>query len=485
MKRFFAVAIALIMILAISGCGKKRRTPIQLTLSTEDSEAILNAAGIRLPDVEEAKGANSVVKYFGWKDPYQNYDDDEIVNTGYWTFEHKYGGSIEYIETEYFDRHDDLARLILAGTPPDLMPGGSGSCAMFPMNAVKGMIQSVDSYIDYGNPLWSSVKEIADFFVLGGKHYQIVIYTTPGSVCLYNRRVINEWGFDDPAELYYNDEWTWDVFYEMCLDFSDLDEDRFALDGYGYTGATVDSTGQQILQMDEDGNFYSNLDSPELERAWNVIYDLCKNDCNYRDASGNRWARRDQDGGPCGLNSGNLLFYITNYTSFTLPVDDVESNFGAISEGELMFAPLPRDQNGDGNYYMLSDFDDVKGALCIINNADNPDGAALLASCIRFKTIDPIIQAIDSRQLQEVYLWSDEMLDMRDECQRIADEHFLFSYCGNLNETLESAINSVCWGIPRSNSPLSWAQLKENNRDAIEYGVEELNALISEYNQGN
>ena len=483
-KRISAVLLAIMLIIGITGCGSKKREPIKLTLSTEDSAAILNAAGIRLPDVEEARGANSTVNYFGWKDPYQNYSDDEIINTGYWTFENKYGGSLNYIETDYFERTDDLSRLIMAGTPPDLMPGGSGSCAMYPMNAINEMIQAVDDYIDYNDNLWYPVKDIADYFVLGGKHYQIVIYTTPGNLCLYNRRVMSEYGYDDPADLYWNDEWTWDVFADMCLDFSDPDEDRFALDGYGYAGATVDATGQQIVQLDEEtGKFYSNLDSPEIERAWDVIYELCKNDCNYRNSAGDRWARRDMDGGPCGLNDGRLLFYILQYYAFTLPVEEVESNFGAISEGELMFVPLPRDPAGDGNYYLVSDFDDVNGALCIVNNAKNPEGAALLASCIRFKVIDPVVQQIDRRQLQEVYLWSDEMIEMKEECQRIAQEHYLFSYGGNLNPNLETALNDISWAIPRSSSPQSWAQLKESNRDRIEYYIEELNGLIEEHNQ--
>ena len=243
MKRVISMAFVLIMTTALFGCGGRKRTPIQLTLSTEDSEAILNAAGIRLPDADVAKGTGTVVNYLSWGDPYQNYSDDEIINTGYWTFENKYGGSINYIETDYFERFDELARQVTAGTPPDLFPGGSGSTACFPMRAIKGVTQPVDDYIDYDDPLWNPVKGVADFFRLGGKHYQIVIYSAPYSVCLYNRRVMSEYGYDDPADLYWNDEWTWDVFEDMCIDFSDPDEDRFALDGYWYAGGISDSTG--------------------------------------------------------------------------------------------------------------------------------------------------------------------------------------------------------------------------------------------------
>ena len=52
MKRAFAVLLAVLMIIALVGCGKAQREVIKLTLSTEDAEAILAAAGIMLPDAE-------------------------------------------------------------------------------------------------------------------------------------------------------------------------------------------------------------------------------------------------------------------------------------------------------------------------------------------------------------------------------------------------------------------------------------------------
>lgn len=83
MKRAFAVLLAVLMIIALVGCGKAQREVIKLTLSTEDAEAILAAAGIMLPDAETTACAGSVVKWYAWYDSLQNYSEDEIVNTGY------------------------------------------------------------------------------------------------------------------------------------------------------------------------------------------------------------------------------------------------------------------------------------------------------------------------------------------------------------------------------------------------------------------
>lgn len=104
MKRIIALVLALVTIFAFVGCGKERREIVKITLSSENSEAILAAAGIRLPDVEEAAGANSTVTWLSWYDDFHNYDETEIVNTGFFTFTEKYGGEVEWIECDYFER---------------------------------------------------------------------------------------------------------------------------------------------------------------------------------------------------------------------------------------------------------------------------------------------------------------------------------------------------------------------------------------------
>ena len=231
MKRIFAIILAVLMITALVGCGSKKRQPIILTLSTEDSEAILKAAGITLPDASETAAANSTITFFSWFDPINNYSEAEVINTGYWTFREKYGGTVEYYECSYDTRYDELANLIMAATSPDFFPAGVSSEATFPMYCVKGTFSPVDAYIDYTEPLWEEMAEPAQAFTLADKCFAFITDITFRNICPYNRRVVNEWGFDDPAQLYANDEWTWDVFYDMCVEFSDPDSNRYAIDG--------------------------------------------------------------------------------------------------------------------------------------------------------------------------------------------------------------------------------------------------------------
>ncbi len=479
MKKIISLALVLLMIIALVGCGSNKRQIVEVTLSTEDAEAILAAAGIALPDVEEAAAAGSTIKWFAWYDPLHNYSEDEVVNTGHWTFTQKYGCTVEWIETTWAARFDDLATKTLGGNAPDFYPADNET---FPDGALKGMFQAVDQYIDYNDPLWKDMKEYVDrYFNLGGHHFAIVTDNAFESVVPYNTRVIEEWGFDDPAELYYNDEWTWDVFYDMCLEFTEPDLDRYALDGWAYTNAIMDSSGVQIISYDiNEEKFVCNVDDPRLERAAELLYNLSKNECIYP-LWDNGWATRNgTDNEGSGVKEGLTLFYIRGSWAFTGPVEEISQNWGDITEHELMFVPIPRDPAGDGNYYIQA----KTQGYCIVEGAANPEGVALYAMCERFKVMDPTVISIDKKQLMEKYLWTEEMLDMYDICKGLAQRgaNTLVEY----GDGLGAKLNSYAEGLrtiarQSAASSTTWAQGKEKNAEPLNYYVDELNANIAEY----
>ena len=478
-RKILALVMVAILVVALVGCGGKKREVIKLTLSTEDSEAILNAAGIRLPDAETAAGANSVVKWCAHYDPFQNYSADEIVNTGFYTFTEKYGGSLDWVEVLYETRWDQLGQHLLGGTPPDLFPGET---AVFPTYVMNAMFAPINKYIDLDDPLWGEMKDyMYNYFSLGDNAYVAVVSADYGEVVPYNRRVINEFGLEDPAELYYNDEWTWDKFYEMCVDFSDPDMDRYALDGWYYSASLFDSSGKQLVVKDPvTGHFSSNVDDPSFERIATYLDDLNKNECTYPWFS-NGWNCRNDSATGAGVKDGLCLFWIVAPWGFTAPVAENANTWGDTNT-ELMFVPLPRDQYGDGNYYMASN----PNAFCIINGANNAEGAALIISCARFQAIDPVVKAIDKRQLQETYGWTEEMCDMADECYRLANSGSpMINYNAGYGKDLAGIISyegtMKAIGHTTSRSGSTWAQLKEANADRVSYYCDELNAQVDNF----
>lgn len=474
-KRMIALLLAIVAIFTMTACSDNKRKIVEVTLSTEDSEAILAAAGIRLPDVEQTAAAGKTVKWLSWEDSFHNYSEDEIVNTGYFTFKEKYGCEVEWIETSYGDRFDNLANLVLAGTAPDGYPGASD---IFPMRCVKGVFQSVDEYIDYDDPLWAGIKEYADkYFSINGKHYNMISTIRVARVCAYNRRVMEEWGFEDPAELYYNDEWTWDKFYDMCVEFSDPDEDRYALDGWSWDAAFMASSGTHVYSYNPDtSRFESHADDPRLELAADIVYNLNKNECIYPLWNHGWKIRNGVDG--AGMKEGQLLFYIEGSWAFTGPVAEISSVWGDITQNEIMFCPLPRYANGDGVYYLES----TQTGFAIVSGAENPEGVALLASCERFKVIDPTVVSIDRKQLEETYLWTDEMLEMYDTCIELvtAGDVAILDFYDGVGTKLNDVGNKFK-KFARSSNVSSWAQIKENNMEQLNYYLDELNQLLDEF----
>ena len=475
-KRFIPLLLALVMIIALVGCGSKKRQVVQLTLSTEDSEAILRAAGIALPDPADAAGASSTVKWFSWYDPFQNYSEDQMINTGYYTFQERYGGKVDWVEVEWGQRYDGVANLIMADNPPDLYPGEANT---FPNFAIKGLYDAVNKFIDYDDPLWSDMKDYAyKYFSLGDNVYMMITGRSFGTVCPYNRRVVEEFGFDDPAELFYNDMWTWDIFYDMCMEFSDPDDDRYALDGWYFYKSLLRGTGSTIVSYDPDTNhFVSNLDLPGFERAADLLYDLSVNECMYPWYN-NGWACRNGSVEGGGVREGQCLFWSVSEWGFTGTVDEISAVWGDMRDGELMFVPMPRDPNGDGNYYLESS----PNGYCIIKGCANPEGVALLVSCMRFKTIDPTVVDIDRKLLQEVYLWNQDMLDMHDYLMDLVNksDHLIMSYDAGMGDTLNDTVGTI-EGFAHSRNASTWAQVKEANGEKLLYGIDELNKTVDDF----
>lgn len=475
LKRLIALFLTVVLVFSVTACGKKKREIVELTLSTEDSAAILAAAGIKLPSAETCAASGTTVQWFSWDDDFHNYSEDEIVNTGYYTFKEKYGCEVEWLETTYNARYDNLANLILAGDAPDGYPGASDT---FPERAIKGIFQSVDEYIDYSDPLWQGIKEYADkYFSLGGKHYTMIANTRFSRVCAYNRRTMDEWGFEDPAELFANDEWTWTKFMDMCLEFSDYDEDRFALDGWAWDSAIMASCGTNIIAYNPaTGLFESHVDDPGPEQAADIVYNLCKNRCVYPLWERGWKLRNEVDGG--GMKEGKLLFYIEGSWAFTGPVEEISSVWGDVTENEIMFCPVPRNPNGDGRYYLEAS----QTAYCIVAGCDSPEGVALLASCERFKQVDPTVIDIDRKQLKETYLWTQEMLDMYDKCMELVayGDVAIIDYYDGVGKQLDD-VSSKFQSFARSSNVSSWAQIKEANQEKFNFYLDELNKTLTEF----
>ena len=293
------------------------------------------------------------------------------------------------------------------------------------------------------------------------------------SCMLYNRRVFTEYGFDDPAELYYDDQWTWDVLMDLAMDFCDPDEGRYAFNGWHTDSTFMSSTGTYLVTLDpETGKFSANADDPRIERAADFLAEVSKNDLAFPHWN-NGWSLNyGNEGG--GMKEGVTLFamgpsYILDEMTSREQEEDI---YGDMSD--VMVVPVPRDPNGDGVYYV----DSVPKGYCLIREAPHPEAVALLAACERFKIVDPTVVRIDERQKKEKLGWNDEMLSMWHDMYEIAASQNTIVQYSDLGDVTTYIGNMT--GFNQFDNPSTWAELKEANIDALIYSVDELNKELAE-----
>lgn len=375
-------------------------------------------------------------------------------------FESKYGGKVEWIPTTWENRYNDLSANVLGGTSPDLFPAQEFDT--FPGKVVDGMFQPFDDYLDFDSDLWSDgCKKLAEAHVLGGKHYVAPVATDSKCLMIYNKKTIEENGLPDPAELLEEGSWTWDSFREMCLDYCDREDDKFAYDSWYFETQFILTTGVAPISM-ENGLVKSNLMSAEVERAENFMYDLKKDDLPLPKAEFN-WTEQPQR-----ISEGKTLFWPC--ATWALWEADL-SKFG--KPEEIMFVPMPKDPEAD-KYYLPANMD----AYALCKGAANPEGAAAFIKCKLIAEQDESALAITEKQYREDYGWTDEMFEMWYKVREMTDANPVVSLHMGLPTDVAAIVDD---GIKQASfNGTDWAVTRESMSELTQQTVDELNANIEE-----
>ena len=202
-KRIFAAACALSLACSMAACGSSSSdsssSKKEAKAMTDDQKEQVNALQDKLPDIELS---NKTIKWMAHYDI--NPSDGKSESPAISLFQSKYGGKIEYVQTTWDNRYTDLAKAVMANDSPDFFPADDMDA--FPKGAIKSMFEPIDDVVDLGSDIWSSSQTLNDAFIFNGKHYVAAIDVRPQYVCVYNKKTMTDFGYDDPAELYANDE---------------------------------------------------------------------------------------------------------------------------------------------------------------------------------------------------------------------------------------------------------------------------------------
>ncbi|MCH5194533.1 MAG: extracellular solute-binding protein [Oscillospiraceae bacterium] len=421
-----------------------------------------------LPDIEEPieleaefsddEFENKTVKWLAHFDPWSRSvitgEQCSEETMGAELFDEIYGGEIQWYSATWDSRFSDLEAYILGGEGIDLFTGIRGT----PKCVLDRTVQSYDRYVDWDDPLWSSVKDLNDPFAIDGKHYLINCQEKIDSAVFYNMDIIRENGLDDPWELYKSGRWTMGKFMEMMEEYADGRDGRYGLGSYFNSSAQTRlylSGGVSPVSM-RNGRLVNNIDTPAFEQAMDYQFELYRLGLVLDDnmpLGHNRTADNNI------LKNGEVLFYVadTDFPSSD-PTIDLES---------LGIAPMPRDEQADRYYHPM----DVYGYyLC--QGAENPMGAIKLTECVIASRNDETIQAQIRDFYKTEYNYPDELFERIYEIRRLARENPSFDILPGLPDDIAFILDNLIYKqIDKDN----WTAARESVSGTLDMLIGEAN----------
>lgn len=462
LKAFLSALLAASAVLAVTGCSGSKDSSSTDIYMDEDKKTVLfetaENAGLLKGELENKK-----IKWLS------NWDINPNVEAGGKTpadlalFKEIYGGEIEYKACDKSDLlYDKLAKCISSGEGIDFFYGGNLDA--FPRGVLNtnNWFVPADDYIDFDSELWKDVKEANDQFLWGGKHYLAVAQVTGSNVaCIYNRKTMQEAGLDDPADLYAKGKWDWNAFENMLEKFVSADSGHYGIDGWWFEFGLINTIGVPPVGI-EDGQLVSNVDSPEMERVQNWMYELYqKGYVAVGEASG--WNVFPQH-----IGEGSLLFYPVGLYELYKSPDQWKATYGE----DAFFVPMPKDPNADAHYTPIG-----MESYAFVNGGQNPEGVAKFLDCKRFILINKEARSIADSTFIDDYGWSQEMLDMKDGMDKMAEEDPVFDLSRGVSkdcgELLDTELRKTTRGVP-------WNETFESMEPVLEKYLEEINESISD-----
>lgn len=393
-KRIAAGLLAAVSVFSLTACGGSgsgdtTTADVTTTAKTEwtgDNIEVTAEEGELSTDVDIS---GKTLKWMGIYDLNPTNDSPER-SAELALFEDTYGASIEYIPTTSDKRFDDLATAILGGTSPDIFVY---EWLTFPYGISKGQYQPIDSLIDWEDPMWADVKDTADKFIWKGEHYiaPLGYAFSDTQVLMYNQRLVEEEGLEDPYEMYLNGEWDWNAFEDMMKTFVEngSGSDRYGIGGW-WANAFVYTAGETMVTYDGE-KFTNNLNSGNIERAQAVIEDIFKSNL----------VKRGWIGGESAFTSNDLLFYSMGTWAYNAAAN-------SMPDDTIQIVPFPKNPDLD-EYYVSNKV----SAYMWVKGSENGDVVKAWLDCNRLVNYDEKYKEITKEKfLTNNSGWTSEMYDI-------------------------------------------------------------------------
>lgn len=479
-KRIFTGMTALALLGTFTACGESEssnnntNTPGQASPETTTTTGITVAVNTEPLSEEDAavmgdiadsltgELENKTIKWFSFYDPYHANNLGQKKALSLELFEAKYGGEIEYVQTTWESRFNDMSTRIIGGDGIDFTPGGD--LDSFPKGVPNGQFESFDSYIDWNDPLWAEWKDLNDMFELNGSHYLICLNATGGQVVYYNRDTIEYFGFDDPAELLEAGEWTWDKFREMLMEYCDVENEQYGLDGWFNEQPIMLTAGVPSVEL-KGGKLVSNVMDPNLERVMNFMHDLNTFGL-VLDKNLTGWTVHNEF-----IGEGKELFYISGLYEIQSAPEIWSKTFGEV--GNAMFVPLPKDPQAD-KYYLPAGLE----AYMLCKGAQNPEGVMRFMECTLAANSDERTKTMNIDNMKNNYGWTDEMIEMNDKINQLTIENPVYDLHAGCPTDLYDILDSGDYGIRAAFYGVEWSTVRDELNNVVNVYIDEFNSQL-------
>ncbi|MDE6538704.1 MAG: ABC transporter substrate-binding protein [Ruminococcus sp.] len=279
-------------------------------------------------------------------------------------FEDIYGGKIRYVQTSLKNKYTTLSAMILAGDEVDMFEYEQGA---FPKGVLNQQYQALDPYfrsMGMNYDIWENMEDIIESLEYKGEHYVIPYSFSNPIVMTYSRKLISDYGLDDPYKLYQNDKWNWDTFMDIAEKYHKKTGKPAVRGDFG--NALIHSSGYRLIDY-RNGKLVNNINHAPIRYA-----ELFMQEIGRKSLYSTTWS---------DSYTTETLFFANN--SWTLGTSNVNN-----PNMDLMVVPVPKDPEVEGNY-ILCDLD----AKMLVKNSTKGDAVATYIMCERIVASQPEYKA--------------------------------------------------------------------------------------------
>ncbi len=482
-KRSVSLALAAVLVTAtLTACDES--APVQQTQqSTSGTPELTQSVTSSTRDEDEFAATDAEIKELNtdtfvpdgksgkivWLGYYDLIDDDKSAEQYKIFTSDAYGGEIEYINcSSGSGYYEALGVQIAADSSPDIVRYDWPS---FPYAMSKNMYEPLDDYINIENPLWSGMADTIENFAFNGKHYYYPHKYITHFALNYNRKVLEENGLPDPYDLYKENNWTWDTYRQLMIDWCNLDDENIGMAGEGGM-SFIATTGTALIDVQPDGTVVNNINDPNVTRAMQFCSELYRDGLTHRGELGNWvspqiWAK----------NSDRLLFLGMNpewtYSAASMEIQNpsgVDNDICGVAS-DFAFVPFPRDPASEEyciaydtfGYFVAKGASNVKGAIDWINlNRVYETDENRLATAKKDATNPKPVYYTEGKYTGSEkwqLVWDEKQYDLWQEMLDPTNFTFTFDDCNGFGDEMKEICDSILFE-PMYNGE-SWTQLSE------------------------